>query len=64
MNHNGSVSVGGEGGQETEQEKNLLSEKMLFLKGSDLRGSIESLANSRLPCSPPAHTLNIGEIQY
>lgn len=40
--------MGGEEGQGTEQEKNPLSEKMLFLKGSDLRGSIESLANSRL----------------
>lgn len=57
--------MGGEEGQETEQEKNLLSEKMLFLKGSDLRGSIESLANSRIfSALPPAHTLNIGEIQY
>lgn len=66
MNQNGSVSAGGEG-EETglSGRKICFQKRCCFLRGSDLRESIESLANSRIFSSlPPAPTPNTGEIQY
>lgn len=66
MNQNGSVSAGGEG-EETglSGRKICFQKRCCFLRGSDLRESIESLANSRIFFSlPPAPTPNTGEIQY
>ena len=66
MNQNGSVSVGEEGEERRiSRKKNLASEKMLVFKGSDPRGSVESLANLRIfPSLPLAQTPNMGDVQY
>lgn len=58
MNQNGSVSVGGKREEgRMSRRKNLLSEKMLYLNGSDLRGSVESLANLRVFPTLPSPAL-------